>query len=143
MILGSFPSRISREFAFYYMNPQNRFYAMLAGSFDEDVPASLSSKKDFLKRHRIALFDSYSSLSIEGSGDSSIKEARTSDLNPILSNSVIKLILCNGKAAYKGALEQKDLGIPIIPLPSTSSANASFSLSKLIEAYKPYLVGQK
>ncbi|WP_367178952.1 uracil-DNA glycosylase family protein, partial [uncultured Campylobacter sp.] len=30
LIIGSFPSVVSRKFGFYYANPQNRFWRVLA-----------------------------------------------------------------------------------------------------------------
>ena len=38
LILGSFPSVKSREAAFFYGHPQNRFWRVLAALFDEPVP---------------------------------------------------------------------------------------------------------
>ena len=39
LILGSFPSVKSREAAFFYGHPQNRFWRVLAEVFEDAVPA--------------------------------------------------------------------------------------------------------
>ena len=70
LILGSMPSVKSRELGFYYMHPQNRFWKTLAKVFDEDLPKAIDDKKDFLKRHKIALWDVIASCNITGSSDS-------------------------------------------------------------------------
>jgi hypoxanthine-DNA glycosylase len=143
LILGSFPSYLSRKEGFYYGNPQNRFWKVLGEVYQEEEPLKLKDKESLLSRHHLALFDAYSALSILGSQDASIKDAKISDLSPILNSCPIKRILCNGKASYEGASKQKGISLPIIYLPSTSPANASYSLAKLTLLYKPYLLDSK
>lgn len=55
LILGSFPSVISRTNNFYYGNPQNRFWKMLATIFNENLPQSIENKKELCRKHKIAL----------------------------------------------------------------------------------------
>ena len=55
LILGSFPSVKSRETHFYYGNPQNRFWKIMASLFQEPVPSSIAEKIELLHRHHIAL----------------------------------------------------------------------------------------
>ena len=38
LVLGSFPSVLSRANAFYYGNPQNRFWRVMAACLDAPVP---------------------------------------------------------------------------------------------------------
>ena len=133
LILGSFPSRKSREEGFYYAHPRNRFWPVLSSIFEEEI----KDKKAFLEKHHIALYDVCASCEIKGSSDASIKEVIPNDLNEILASSKIKIIILNGKTAsnlYKKLF--KEIKTPIITLPSTSPANASYSLSSLIEQYR-------
>jgi len=67
LILGSMPGVKSLEAQEYYAHPQNRFWKVLSNVYDEDIPQSIESKKDFLKRHNIALFDVVKSCTIKGS----------------------------------------------------------------------------
>ncbi len=137
LILGSFPSIKSREVGFYYAHPQNRFWQVLALVYNEDIGDDISSKKAFLKKHKIALFDVCYSCNIDKSSDTSIKNVVPNNIQEILLNTNIKKIYTTGKTAYN--LYHKymaNLGIEAIYLPSTSGANASFSLKKLVDAYK-------
>lgn len=133
LILGSFPSVKSREEGFYYAHPKNRFWPVLASIFKEEIV----DKKEFLKKHNIALFDVCASCEIKGSSDASIKEVKPNDLSQILKESKIKIIFLNGKTAsnlYKKYM--KNIELPTITLPSTSPANATVNLEKLINKYK-------
>ena len=73
LILGTAPSKKSREVGFYYGHPQNRFWKMLAAVTGERVPQSIAEKKALLLRNHIALHDVIHSCDIIGSSDSSIK----------------------------------------------------------------------
>ena len=138
LILGSFPSVKSRAAGFFYGNPQNRFWKMLSIIFKDSVPDSIPERKAFLLRHKIAVWDVVHSCDIEGSKDSSIKNAKPSDINKILKVSDIRLIITNGKTSdrlYRALLEPA-AGIKAICLPSTSPANAAWSLDKLTEKWR-------
>ncbi len=133
LILGSFPSVKSRESLFFYGHPQNRFWPLLAQLLDEPVPGSVENKKSFLLRNRIAVWDVIASCDIEGSSDSSIRNAVPNDLRPILKTADIRAIFTNGgvsaKLYDKYCLPQT--GIQAVRLPSTSPANAGFSMERL------------
>ena len=143
LILGSFPSVKSREEGFYYGHPQNRFYKVLSSCFNEPLPIGIEDKKAFLAKHHIALSDSIMECLIVGSSDASIKQAAPMDLRPIFKEGKIKKILFNGKTAEKFfyKFQKIDKSIPSVTMPSTSAANAAWSLEKLIEIYKAELIG--
>ena len=138
LILGSFPSVKSREDGFFYGHPQNHFWRMLATVFHEPVPADIHAKKSLLLQHHIALWDVIASCIIEGSSDASVRNAVPVDITKVTNIAPISCILCNG--ALAGKLYQKHLlpvtGIEAVVLPSTSPANAAWSLEKLTEAWK-------
>ena len=130
LILGSFPSVKSREISFYYGNKQNRFWRMLCGFFQEEIPKSAEEKKAFLLRKGIALWDMVDSCEIEGSADASVKNAKIVDLECILSNTPIEKILLNGALAYDLFCQKyADVQIPYIKMPSTSPANPRFDVT--------------
>ena len=138
LILGSFPSVKSREDGFFYGHPQNRFWKVLAAVFDEEIPADIPAKRSMLLRHHIALWDVIASCEITGSADSSIKEVVPNDLRRILDCAEIERIYVNGKTAerfYRRYL-RKNTGREVICLPSTSPANAAWSLQRLVEAWR-------
>lgn len=139
LILGSFPSVKSREIGFFYGHPQNRFWKVLAAVFEEQtVPKDTEEKRDFLLRNGVALWDVICSCDITGSSDSSIRNVVPNDLTPILEQADIRQICVNGKKAmslYQRYLEP-ETGRKAICLPSTSPANASWNLERLIQAWQ-------
>ena len=148
LILGSFPSVKSRESMFYYAHPQNRFWKILPRICDDQRPLHTNEEKEqFLLEKKIALWDVLHSCTIEGSSDSSIKNAVPNDLAFLLDNSDIRLIICNGTTAYKlfNKFQKIDLGdsVEVLLLPSTSPANARFSEEKLEIIWKEALYHHK
>jgi len=138
LILGSFPSVKSREAQFFYGHPQNRFWKVLAAVFGCPMPQTVPEKRAMLHAHHIALWDVIGSCDIEGSADSSIKNAVPNDLTPIFTTADIRNIYCNGAISHK--LYQKHLarqtGRNATKLPSTSPANAAWSVERLVEAWR-------
>ena len=137
LVLGSFPSVKSREQMFFYGHPQNRFWKVTAAVFNNSVPDTIEEKKQFLAENRIALWDVIGECEITGSSDSSIKNVKANDLTPILSNARIEKIFVNGRTAekYYKLYTQNIVQMEAICLPSTSPANAAWSLEKLISAW--------
>ena len=138
LILGSFPSEKSRQVKFFYGHPQNRFWRVCASVFEEDVPETIQQKRDFLLRNHIALWDVIASCEIKGSADSSIKDVVPNDLGVILDAAPIERVFVNGRTAEKCYLKyiKPKTGRDAITLPSTSPANAAWSLERLIEAWR-------
>jgi hypoxanthine-DNA glycosylase len=138
LILGSFPSVKSREAQFFYGHPQNRFWKLLALLYNEDIPNDVEEKKSLILRHKLALWDTIHSCTITGSSDSSIKDVVPNDISKIISSSKVRRIFANGATSYK--LYQKYIfpstNIKAVKLPSTSPANAAFSLERLAEEWK-------
>lgn len=138
LILGTFPSVKSRENQFYYGHPQNRFWKVLAVIYESNPLNTIEEKKAFLLEHRIAIWDVIASCDITGSSDSSIKNVVPTDLRVILEHADIERIYANGATAaklfhrYQEPVVQRE----IICLPSTSPANAGYSLERLIENWK-------
>ncbi len=139
LILGSFPSVKSREVGFFYGHPQNRFWRVLARLLEEELPVETEEKRQFLLRNRIALWDVLASCEIAGSADQSIRNARPNNLSGILQAAPIRRIFVNGRTAEKYYVRYTaaKTGIEAICLPSTSPANAGWSLERLIEAWAP------
>ena len=138
LILGSFPSVKSREGQFFYHHPQNRFWKVLSAIFQETVPETIEQKKIFLLKNHIAVWDVIASCDIQGSSDSSIKNAVPNDFSNILNTAPIRQIYTNGGTAYNLYTKycESSTNRPAIKLPSTSPANASFSLARLIQEWK-------
>lgn len=160
LILGSFPSVKSREVQFYYGHPQNRFWRIMRALCDPAVysaamagepvalPASIKEKKALVLGMHLALWDTIESCEITGSSDSSIRQVKVNDFSCILKDCHIQTIFCNGSASYKlfmryaaegvtAYCEENSIAVPaFVQLPSTSPANAAWSLPRLLEKWR-------
>lgn len=141
LILGSLPSVKSREQGFYYGHARNRFWPMLAAIYQEPIPQSIPDKKALLLRHGLAVYDVIESCEIRGSSDSSIRNVKGADIRTIMEASSIDRILVNGRTAakYFKCYQPAEYRQLLVELPSTSPANAAFSLEKLIQIWTLYL----
>ena len=144
LVLGSMPSPKSREQAFFYGHPQNRFWRVLSAVLGEPVPQNIPEKKILCQTHHIALWDVLASCDIKGASDAAIRNPVPNDLTAILQSAPIQAIFTTGSTAHKlyHKLCEPQTGIPATLLPSTSPANAAWSLEKLCQAYQvilPYL----
>lgn len=147
LILGSWPSPKSWDMGFYYGHPQNRFWPLLAGLTGEPVPAreDIAAKRQLILRHGLALWDVLAGCTIEGASDASIRDAVPEDIGFLLARAPIEAVFCNGAVAYKLYVRymQPVSGIAAVRLPSTSPANAAWTMARLQEAWgavlAPYL----
>lgn len=138
LILGSFPSVKSREQQFFYGHKQNRFWRVMAQVLGCAVPESVEQKREMLLSHHVAVWDVIASCEITGSSDASIRDVAPNDLSRILSCADIGRIYTNGGKAHQ--LYQRYIypvnGREACLLPSTSPANAGYSLERLVEAWQ-------
>ena len=141
LILGSFPSVKSREAMFFYGHPQNRFWRVVSTVLGCDCPRTIEEKQQMLHVHHIALWDTIASCEIEGSSDSSIRDAVPTDLSVLLARAPIRAVFCNGQTAFRlyGRYQEQETGLPAMLLPSTSPANAAYSIPRLLESWSVIL----
>ena len=138
LILGSFPSVKSREGQFFYHHPQNRYWKVMAAVFGVPVPETIAEKKQMILSHHTAMWDVIASCDITGSSDSSIKNVVPNDIGKLLRETEIEKIYTNGSTAHKYYQRyiKKKIDREDIVLPSTSPANAAWSLERLITAWR-------
>lgn len=138
LILGSFPSVKSREGQFFYHHPQNRYWKVMAAVLDWETPETIEEKKRMILENHIAMWDVIASCEITGSSDSSIRNVVPNDIGRLLKKTAIAKIYTNGGMAHKYYHKyiKSQIGIDDIKLPSTSPANAAWSLERLIMAWK-------
>lgn len=141
LILGSFPSVVSRQQGFYYMHPQNRFYRVLESIYGLPFyQATIEEKKRYLSQCRLALYDVVESCEIQGSDDQSIRSVQPIHLSEYLQQYPIRKIIVNGKKAYQIFQKYFSNYVSIaVCAPSTSPANAAWHLDALIEKWKALL----
>ena len=138
LVLGTMPSPLSRETGFYYGNPNNRFWRVLAAVFGEETPASAAERAAFLLRNRVALWDVCASCEIEGAADASICEVIPNDVGGLIAKLNIRRVFFNGAKAeelFERYITPPE-GVTFTRLPSTSPANASWDLPRLAEAWR-------
>jgi len=141
LVLGSFPSPLSRERGFYYMNPQNRFWRVLSAVLEEPFPQTVPERRALCLSHGVALWDVLASCEIAGAADASIARPAANDVAGLLAVTQIGRVFATGQTAAKlyRRLCEPQTGLPVTALPSTSPANAAWSLERLIEAYRAIL----
>lgn len=144
LILGTMPSPKSREAAFYYAHPQNRFWPALARVYGEPTPESVEAKKRLVLSHRLALWDVLHSCEIAGASDASIQNPVANDVPALLEKTRMRRVLCTGQTAARlyTRLLYSLTGIPCETLPSPSAANAQCSLEALVRAYAEALLSR-
>lgn len=100
-------------------------------------PESIDAKKALLKHCHIAVWDVIGACEISGSSDSSIRSVVPNDLTRILDHAPIRHIFLNGKTAQKYYVKYLEERIQrkADVLPSTSPANAAWTLEKLVQAW--------
>lgn len=137
LILGSLPSVKSRG-QFFYHHPQNRFWKVLAGIMGHEPLKDIEEKRQFLLENGIALWDVIASCDIIGSSDSSIKNVVPNDIGQILNAADIRHIYVNGQTAFKMYKKYllSETGVMPVCLPSTSPANAAWTMEKLMTAWQ-------
>ena len=140
LIVGTWPSPKSREQGFYYGHPQNRFWPLMARLLGEAVPQTIPEKKAMLLRHGLALWDTIESCTITGASDASIRDVVPTDIAALAHGSAIRRVLCNGATAWRLYETYSAVpGLAAVKLPSTSPANAAWSMERLAAAWGEYV----
>lgn len=132
LILGSFPSVVSRKQSFYYANPANRFWPVMEEVFED----SADDRREFCYRHHIALWDVIRSCRIHGSSDSSIRDVIVNDIDSLIQKTEVRVIFTTGKKAADLFAKYTNTETRHIALPSTSAANARMKKADLVEKYR-------
>ena len=103
----------------------------------EPLPDTIEEKKALLLKHHIAIWDVVQKCDIKGSSDSSIKNVEAADIAGLLNKTGIVHIYANGDTAMRlyNRYCLDTCGVEIIKLPSSSPANAAYSLEKLVEVW--------
>jgi hypoxanthine-DNA glycosylase len=138
VILGSFPSCQSLQRHEYYGNPQNHFWKIVEALFQIDLHLPYSVRTTRLTNQKIALWDVVSTCCRQGSADARIRSPVFNDLRGFFGSCPsLRLIVLNGSTAGRYFTMMKmTLRVPVVVLPSTSPANARFSLDEKIRKWE-------
>lgn len=137
LILGSVPSVRSVEEGFYYMHPKNRFWPMMSRVLGHDLTSlDADGKRQAMLEAHIGLYDAVYECDIAKSSDAKAKNIVSADIAALICATDVRRILCNGALAYQTLLRFNAHLEPIsYKLPSTSPANAAYSLDALTKAW--------
>ena len=141
MVLGSFPGVASLRAQQYYGHPQNQFWKIMATLLSSDAAIVLTmayaERVQWLLNQGVGLWDVYASCEREGSLDANIQNAQPNDLQSLRTRCpALVAIAHNGGESFKHAKLTRALGLPVHRLPSTSPANASWTLARKLAAWR-------
>jgi hypoxanthine-DNA glycosylase len=132
LILGSFPSVVSRQQSFYYANATNRFWPVLSELFH----TTIQDRRQFCLDHQIALWDVIYSCRIQGSSDASISDVTPNKIQELVNQTQITTVFTTGAKASQLYEKYVVCDAEHIALPSTSAANAKMRMTDLVQAYQ-------
>jgi len=138
LVLGSFPSVASLQAQQYYAHPRNQFWPILSAIWGLDLRAlPYAQRLDVVRQRGLGIWDVYARCRRNGSLDSAITEAVPNDL-PGLAATLPRLaaIAHNGGESARAMRVTRTLGLPVLRLPSTSPANASWSFERKLAAWR-------
>lgn len=144
LVLGSFPGVASLQAQQYYGHPQNHFWKILQALWPDDpLPARehYAERCVWVLEHGLGIWDVYASCEREGSLDSAIRNPVVNDFAALRARCPhLRLIAHNGGESFRHAKAVRAaLGVehfPLVQLPSTSPANASWSFERKLAAWR-------
>jgi len=138
VLLGSFPGAASLAAGQYYAHPRNQFWPVVGTLLGEDLPAlPYRQRLARLRARGLGLWDIYAECRREGSLDSAIEHAVLNDLASLrLRAPGLRAVAHNGGESARAMRITAALGVPVLRLPSTSPANASWSFERKLAAWR-------
>lgn len=138
VVLGSFPGVASLQAGQYYGHPRNHFWAILAAIWGVDLVTSpYPQRLAALRDHRVGLWDVYASCRREGSLDAAIESPQLNDLASLCRRAPeLRAIAHNGGESARAMRSTRELGVAVHRLPSSSPANATWSLERKCAAWR-------
>ncbi len=137
VVLGSFPGEASLRAQQYYGHPRNHFWPLLSAIWGVDLVASpYAARIAEARRRGLGLWDIYARCRREGSLDQAIEDAELNNLASLRRRAPgLQLVAHNGGESTRAMKRVLALGLPVLRLPSTSPANASWSFDRKLAAW--------
>lgn len=137
LVLGSFPGAASLAAQQYYAHPRNQFWPLLGRLWGRALTEQpYEQRLAWLQAHDVGLWDVYHRCRRQGSLDTAIRDAELNDLPGLVAALPrLALIVHNGGESARAMRITATLGVPVLRLPSTSPANASWSLQRKLDAW--------
>ena len=147
LILGSMPGVASLEAVQYYAHPRNAFWPIMGELFGFDAQVDYAQRIAQIREQPVVLWDTLQSCVRPGSLDSAIERdsVKANDIPGLLkTHRGIRAVACNGasSANYFRKLVLPELApdsIELLPMPSTSPANAGMTFEQKREAWRRLL----
>ncbi|MGC9184807.1 MAG: DNA-deoxyinosine glycosylase [Thiomonas sp.] len=142
LVLGSFPGQASLQAQQYYAHPRNQFWPLVGDLFGLDLmrlPYAL--RIEVVRERGLGIWDVYAQCRRAGSLDSAIVDAQPNDLPGLIVRlPALRLVAHNGSESARAMRITRSLGVEVCRLPSTSPANASWSLERKRAAWREAFV---
>lgn len=142
VVLGSFPGVASLTAQQYYGHPRNHFWPVLSAlwALEGDEALQRRSYEERIAEAQargLGIWDVYASCLREGSLDSAIEQAELNALHRLREWAPgLRGIAHNGGESARHMKVTQALGLPVVRLPSTSPANASWSFERKVAAWR-------
>ena len=138
LVLGSFPGVASLQAQQYYGHPRNQFWPLLGAIWGLDLVALPYAQRLATAQARgLGLWDVYASCQRPGSLDADIRHAKPNDLARIRALAPgLRVVAHNGGESARARAQTLALGLPVLRLPSSSPANASWSFERKLVAWR-------
>jgi hypoxanthine-DNA glycosylase len=138
LVLGSFPSAASLAAQQYYAHPRNQFWTILSALWSVDLRAlPYRERLAQVRQHGLGIWDVYASCRREGSLDTAIEDALPNDLGGLVKRlPALRAIAHNGGESARAMAVTRALAPEVVRLPSSSPANASWSLARKVDAWR-------
>ena len=138
VVLGSFPGIASLAAQQYYGHPRNHFWPILSALWGGDmVTASYPDRIASALNHGLGIWDVYAACERIGSLDKAIENARLNDLAALTTRAPqLEAVAHNGGESARSMRLTTALGFAVYRLPSTSPANASWSFTRKLAAWR-------
>jgi hypoxanthine-DNA glycosylase len=133
LVLGSLPGERSLAAGRYYAHPRNRFWHLIGRAVGRDLePLDYEERLAALLGAQVGLWDTVASARRAGSLDASIREAEPNPLADLAAAlPALRAVAFNGKTSARiGSAQLAGTGLALIPLPSSSPANAAIPLAE-------------
>ena len=148
LILGSMPGIASLEAVQYYAHPRNVFWPIMAELFSIDVETDYAQRIAQISEAPVILWDTLKRCDRPGSLDASIKRdsVEANDISGLLDKYPgVRAVACNGatSANYFRKLVMPQINsaveFELLPMPSTSPANARMNFAQKLAAWRRLL----
>ncbi len=142
VVLGSFPSVASLASQQYYAHPRNQFWPILSSLWgltgtDDLRHQPYERRLDAAQACGLGIWDVYAHCQRQGSLDSAIEQAQLNELHRLREWAPgLRAIAHNGGESARHMRITQTLGLPVVKLPSTSPANASWSFERKLAAWR-------